>query len=844
MMKIFLKRKKVISTILLAVFLMLSFSIGDTVHAEESLNKDGNANYTVDTVPDDAVEDEGWISKIGSAISDGVKWGVSKIPLMGWIDDVPNMSEVLPTVLNYFVDVTFKLNIQLTHALTFILELAFDFNMVNLMLEEVESNVQDISGIGSDGLIQDTGMFGTFGLIIVIITVIYAVFIVLFKRSMLSSFSVMLQTVVVITLAILLFTNFSFYMTGANKLTTQASSLILGGNSASYDITKEDDEQSEDSQSLKDGMRDNIWSMFVDRPFLYMMFGEINYSKLDPDGNGDAEEGRKRVEAVALETGEDRYEALVDDIKDNKNTKPLHSSVSERIAFTPLYFGINALVSIPILLLSLAMVLFQFWFLIIAVFAPFVFIIAAIPGQIGVLKQYGKELMIPLLLKMALSFFMLIFFVFSDVLYNLNDKIASIATSDATVSAILAARPDIYLVLVGVLNLMVFASILLLSRRIFGIFSASPLGKTALQPINSGVQSTASLVGAGVGAATGGVGGAMAGASLGGAVGKAATGEGSAGDIATSAMRAKYMTNLSNLNDGGESQEDLNATDNDGNESDNKQPITDELENESENEDDNSGINDEDYAELEKCPDCNQTPCVCDDGGKGTSDDGNDGKCPKCNQKPCVCDDGGGKGPSDDGNDKKCPRCNQKPCVCNSGGGSSSNSTNNDNKCPRCKKNPCVCDGGSGPFGGTHDGGQQHKAEDSKTTFSELGGNQSNNNMDDDDFNSQVEAMPSLDFGNQDETPKQNVQPDANFDSSSPIGSSSESSSNWGNQAKPIESSNFDGLGSSNNKSSTFGFGENEHSSNQNTNKENKIDDSNRGSPTNRKPEDHTIDRE
>jgi len=823
MMKIFLKRKKVISTILLAVFLMLSFSIGDTVHAEESLNKDGNANYTIDTVPDDAVEDEGWISKIGGAISDGVKWGVSKIPLMGWIDDVPNMSEVLPTVLNYFVDVTFKLNIQLTNALTFILELAFDFNMVNLMLEEVESNVQDISGIGSDGLIQDKGMFGTFGLIIVIITVIYAVFIVLFKRSMLSSFSVMLQTVVVITLAILLFTNFSFYMTGANKLTTQASSLILGGNSASYDITKEDDEQSEDSQSLKDGMRDNIWSMFVDRPFLYMMFGEINYSKLDPDGNGDAEEGRKRVEAVALETGEDRYEALVDDIKDNKNTKPLHSSVSERIAFTPLYFGINALVSIPILLLSLAMVLFQFWFLIIAVFAPFVFIIAAIPGQIGVLKQYGKELMIPLLLKMALSFFMLIFFVFSDVLYNLNDKIASIATSDATVSAILAARPDIYLVLVGVLNLMVFASLLLLSRRIFGIFSASPLGQTALQPINSGVQSTASLVGAGVGAATGGVGGAMAGASLGGAVGKAATGEGSAGDVATAAMRAKYMTNLSNLNDdGGESPEELNATGNEGEEPDNKQPITDELKNESEDEDDdNGGFNDEDYADLEKCPDCNQTPCVCDDGDNG---------------------------PSDDGNDRKCPRCNQKPCVCNSGGGSSSNSTNNDNKCPRCKKNPCVCDGdgGSGAFGGTHSGnnakddggGQQYKTEDSKTTFSELGGNQSNNSMDDDDFNSQVEAMPSLDFGNQDETPKQNIQPDANFDSPNPTGSSSESSSNWGNQAKPIESSNFDSFGSSNNKSSTFGFGENEHSSNQNTNKESKIDDSNR------KPEDHTIDRE
>src|SRR5690625_4579084 len=575
-----MKHKKILSTVLLTVAFLFLFSNGDIVNAEDaeggSLNKDGNANYTVDTVPDAAVEDEGWLSKIGGAIVDGVKWGVSKIPLMGWIDDVPNMSEVLPTVLNFFVDVIFKLNIQLTHALIFILELAFDFNVVNILLEEVEGSVQDISGIGADGLIQSTGMFGTFGLIIVIITVIYAVFIVLFKRSMLESFSVMLQTVFVITLAILLFTNFSFYMTGANTLTTQASSLILGGNSVSYDITKDSDDQSEDAQNLKDGMSDNIWKMFVDRPFLYMMFGEINYSRLHiyKNDNGmlvrgdDANEGRKRVERVVFLDGEDRYEALINDMKTYHNPKPLHSSVGERIAFTPLYFGINAMVSIPILLLCLAMILFQFWFLIIAVFAPFVFIIAAIPGQIGVLKQYGKELMLPLLLKMALSFFMLIFFVFSDVLYNLNEKVSSLVGSSDTVNAILMARPDIYLVLVGVLNLVVFASVLLLSRRIFGIFSASPLGKAAISPINSGIQSTASLVGAGVGAITGGPGGALAGASLGDSVGKMATGEGSAGDVATSAMRVGYMKNLSSLKkDGGagDALSDADLTDDTGN---------------------------------------------------------------------------------------------------------------------------------------------------------------------------------------------------------------------------------------------------------------------------------------
>lgn len=631
MMKFKHKKYMRLFLIALVVFVMPILIFSGTVHASDddgvdnhsfenfiSENEDGKEpDYTLDSIPDSVMEEDekGIISKAFGAIGDGVKWGVSKLPLMGWVDEVPEMSTILPTILNFLAEVFFQLNIMLTNGVIFIMEFAYDFDVVNTLITEAEVKLLDITGISSDGKIKNTGLFGTFGTIVAISAVVYAVFIIIFRQSILESFSTLLQTVVAITLSIVILTNYSFIMTGANQLTTQASGLILGGTQVEnidMDSEEDDDKGASEAVTIKNKMSDNVWKMFVDRPFMYMMFGDFNFSNL---GDGDASVGRERAESVVFQTGESRYEALIDDIKTHNNSKPLHSSVAERVAFTPLYFIINAIIGIPLVMLSLLLMMLQFWFLIIAVLAPFVFIISAIPGQIGVLKQYGKELLVPLGLKLGLSFFMLIFFIFSDVLYDLNETMAS-ATSNTSVLALVARRPDMYLIITGVVNLIIFGSIFLLSRRILNIFSAGSLGAMAIEPMKSGVQNTAMLVGAGAGAVAGGTGGAMIGAQIGGSVGKMTTGEASATDLVDTGIRASYMKkHMDRLSDLEESPDGKQLNNKGGNKEDN-QFINNPPEVEDDVEDDNDSNNNENEEVYGDTPD--------EDTPDGNTPDGND----------------------------------------------------------------------------------------------------------------------------------------------------------------------------------------------------------------------------
>jgi hypothetical protein len=54
--------------------------------------------------------------------------------------------------------------------------------------------------------------------------------------------------------------------------------------------------------------------------------------------------------------------------------------------------------------------------------------------------------------------------------------------------------------------------------------------------------------------------------------------------------------------------------------------------------------------DVEECPKCGQTPCVC---GKTRPT-----ACDVCGQHPCIC------GRGDEKPDEECPRCGKIPCIC------------------------------------------------------------------------------------------------------------------------------------------------------------------------------------
>ncbi|QKY69426.1 CD3337/EF1877 family mobilome membrane protein [Lentibacillus sp. CBA3610] len=492
----------------------------------------GKSHYHLDAVPEDFAKEENFI--------DGIKGNL-------WFLNSDEITQKMNEMFNYIANIAFDMNILMTNFMLFSLDFAYDFNFINTIIEKLNEIMGEITGITGGGHFSDSGLFGNLAMFTAVFAVIYAAFLMIWKRSMFASIGTILQTIMALTIAILLFTNYATFLTGLNQVTTQASSLILAGNSQERDAgggsqpIEANTPTNLDEQSLKNGMKDNIWALFVDRPYLYMMYGETNLNNLARS----EEEAVDRVNSILKEqpNSEERFTAISNELTNYDNDYLLYDNISTRLSFTPMYLMINGIVSIPIYFLALALLIFQFWFMLIAIFAPFALLFGAIPGQFNVVKRYFIELGLPLVLKIVVSFTALVIFAISDLLYE-----ADFIASDN-------GNPFVAYIAAALIHFVLFMLIFLLRKRIRKIFSAGSQSVQELRegmdelnnPLKKGIQGAGTVTGAAVGAAATGSAGAIAGANVGSSVGKAATGEGSAGDIAKSGMKAHRSQQMASL---------------------------------------------------------------------------------------------------------------------------------------------------------------------------------------------------------------------------------------------------------------------------------------------------------
>ncbi|QWS52498.1 hypothetical protein JNUCC24_19405 (plasmid) [Bacillus sp. JNUCC-24] len=342
--------------------------------------------------------------------------------------------------INLMVNLTFEWNKMFTNIMLAFLNFAFETDVVNAWIDLVERLVQGISGIEGSGFSSD-GIFGSFIGFIVVITGLVAVFQMTFRRAIISGLSTIVQTVFVLSLALMILTNYGSFMKGINNISTTASQLILTG--ASNSLTGDH----RTPEAVREDMSKNIWDLFIVKPYLIMQYAEEDIDKIGVD----------RVnKLLKMPKGQDRQDFIEkNEISENNNKMMTYERVPERAVFTFVYSPINALVSIPIYLLSLAVIVFQIWFLLIGFVSPFVLLWAAWPKNIGVLKRYSIELMYPLALKILATVAVLVVFSLGFLVYKIG--------SSGVIS--------VYLIL-AFMQFILFVLMILLRKRIVRIFKA------------------------------------------------------------------------------------------------------------------------------------------------------------------------------------------------------------------------------------------------------------------------------------------------------------------------------------------------------------------------------------
>lgn len=488
-----------------------------------SLSKE-NSHYLLDIVPLDKEQMEaeenkswwqrGWSFVNGSALKNEV---------------ISQIYELVNMVNNFL----FQLNIRLTQFMLSTLNLAYEFNLIDQLIAKLQALMLDITGISGTTL-GTSGLFGSFAGVIAVLAVAYACYLYVWKRAAVESIGEMMKTVLTFAVALLFFSNYSAFLSGINEVTSEASQLVLSGSVNDTSVDELDNTSDGAKEvTLREKMMDNIWTLFIDRPYLFMQYGT---DKVD-------EIGSERIqELLTLSPGQGRQDYVTDkEVRTESNNMMTYGSVMERAVFTPLYLLVNALCSIPIFLLALLLLVFQFWFMGIAAVAPFALLFAAIPGQFGVLKKYFVELGLPLVLKIVVSFGAIVVFAISEIVYSLNN----IAVGGAS-----------EYIIVCVLQFILLALMFLLRNRIKNIFSAGSkefqalraevgsLQEAVTRPVKTGVQNTATVAGAVVGGVMTGGTGIAAGANIGSKVGEIATGEGSIQTVTSGIGQIQVLTHL------------------------------------------------------------------------------------------------------------------------------------------------------------------------------------------------------------------------------------------------------------------------------------------------------------
>lgn len=513
---------------LLLIFAVIAFSLVSIlpiqVNAQDlgDFKDDNESHYYLDAIPDNPEDDY-------------FEEGENERGFFWFLDATEVAGEKFADIINSFANMAFTFNMFLTEMMIAALELAYEFDFINVIIDEISDIMSGITGISSDGSFTSSGIFGQLAIFVAMFAIIYAVFMLLFRRSMFQSLGAILQTVICLTIAILLFTNYAPFLKGVNQVTTEMSALVLGSEVSGGDT--DETPSGLDGNNLKNKMYDNLWTMFVDRPYMYMMYGK---TRLDDNLTED------RVKSIlkAPEGSEERLLALQTEYEDEGNQYITHSKVWERLSFTPVYITINGITSFLIYALAFFLILFQFWFMMIAVFAPFALLIGAIPGMFNVIKRYFIELGLPLVLKIVVSFGALVVFSISEILYELDFQLGEMgARVNSTFGFYMA---------VVIVHWVLFALLFFLRKRIANIFVNSNRFMremkdgldTSTAPIKSAIKGGATVAGTVGGAMVGGAPGAMAGASVGRTAGETATGDASVGDLAQSAGKAYMYSRL------------------------------------------------------------------------------------------------------------------------------------------------------------------------------------------------------------------------------------------------------------------------------------------------------------
>lgn len=275
-----------LSLILLSLLGTVAHATGlvdDTINAENLYSKYPLSNYQLDFYVDNSWSwlPWNWLDGIGKS----VQYGLYCITNFVW-----------------------TISLYLSNATGYVVQEAYKLDFINDMADSIGKSIQTLAGVTENGF-SSTGFYVGFLLLIILVVGMYVAYTGLIKRETSKALHAVINFVVVFVLSASFIAYAPDYIKKINEFSSDIStaSLDLG----TKIMLPNSDSEGKDSVDL---IRDSLFSIQVEQPWLLLQFGNSNTEEIGAD----------RVEALVSaspedEDGKTREEVVKTEIEDNDN---------------------------------------------------------------------------------------------------------------------------------------------------------------------------------------------------------------------------------------------------------------------------------------------------------------------------------------------------------------------------------------------------------------------------------------------------------------------------------------------------------------------------------------------
>ena len=378
-----------LSLILLSLLGTVAHATGlvdDTINAENLYSKYPLFNYQLDFYVDNSWSwlPWNWLDGIGKS----VQYGLYCITNFVW-----------------------TISLYLSNATGYVVQEAYKLDFINDMADSIGKSIQTLAGVTENGF-GSTGFYVGSLLLIILIIGIYVAYTGLIKRETSKAVQAVINFLVVFVLSASFIAYAPDYIKKINEFSSDIStaSLDLG----TKIMLPNSDSEGKDSVDL---IRDSLFSIQVEQPWLLLQFGNSNAEEIGAD----------RVEALVSvspedEDGKTREEVVKTEIEDNDNNNLTIPQVVNRLGMVFFLFIFNIGITIFVFLLTGIMMLSQILFIIFAMFLPISFLLSMIPSQENLAKQAIVRVFNTIMTRAGITLIVTVAFSISSMFYNISKE--------------------------------------------------------------------------------------------------------------------------------------------------------------------------------------------------------------------------------------------------------------------------------------------------------------------------------------------------------------------------------------------------------------------------------------